>query len=385
MKTGITLQALLTEVTRQSEVKRDFVVGTNRGVRLLSHFPDGAAAAIIANSEGVEPITALHLAGDQQSEVFTVSDHCHSQIAGRLGIPQKYYQRLLTDHPDILRSDVNNLFNREPKTRLVRTLDGNARAFLSDRFRRLDNYEVLENVLPPLVKGDIENRLLSSHVGENSMHLKILFTDESLIREIGLAPNGSPDTVQPYCVLRNSETGMGKLSVKAGFYRDYCTNGCIFGATEAFSWARNHIGGKLVEGTEIEVFTDETQRLQDLTIIAEITDSIRAMVNPETITTMCNRLREIKTGEKVVDSFGAVDQLAIEVGLREPEKLSVLATLLKDDDFSQWGMVNAVTATANQDDISYERAQELEQVGAKIIEFTPRKWHQVASAEKLAA
>ncbi|MBL0089244.1 MAG: hypothetical protein IPP44_22195 [Ideonella sp.] len=33
---------------------------------------------------------------------------------------------------------------------MVRTLDGQARAFLSDRYRRLDNYDLCEHVLPML-------------------------------------------------------------------------------------------------------------------------------------------------------------------------------------------------------------------------------------------
>ena len=33
---------------------------------------------------------------------------------------------------------------------MVRTLDGHARAFLSDRYRRLDNYDLCEHVLPIL-------------------------------------------------------------------------------------------------------------------------------------------------------------------------------------------------------------------------------------------
>ena len=33
---------------------------------------------------------------------------------------------------------------------MVRTLDGQVRAVLSDRYRRLDNYDLAENVLPIL-------------------------------------------------------------------------------------------------------------------------------------------------------------------------------------------------------------------------------------------
>ena len=47
---------------------------------------------------------------------------------------------------------------------MVRTLDGNARAFLSDRYRRLDNYDLLAHVLPMLRElPDARVRILRAH------------------------------------------------------------------------------------------------------------------------------------------------------------------------------------------------------------------------------
>lgn len=133
MKAGQNLEALLTEVIRQNESKRDFVASTREAIRMVP---------------GDEPRIVLLREGSRELERFDVSEHCHRQIAGRLSIPWKYYSRLLQDHADLVIDQVNALFEREPEMRLLRTLDGKARAFLSERYRRLDNAQVLEQVLP---------------------------------------------------------------------------------------------------------------------------------------------------------------------------------------------------------------------------------------------
>jgi len=61
--------------------------------------------------------------------------------------------------PQLLATNVNEWFYSKPERRMVRTLDDHVRAFLSDseaqplradRYRRLDNYELAEAVLPVL-------------------------------------------------------------------------------------------------------------------------------------------------------------------------------------------------------------------------------------------
>lgn len=236
------------------------------------------------------------------------------------------------------------------------------------------------------MNGEIDTMLLSSNVGENAMHLKVLFTDEALKADLGTAPDGTRDEVQPYAVLRNSETGQGSLSFRLGFYRSFCTNGCIFGTEEAFSFSRNHVGGKLSGGANgIEVFSDDTQRKADELIIAEVSDAFRVVSDPARVEQMASKLRALKAGEQVGDAFAAVDALAQELDIRESEKQGILGSFLRDGDMTRWGLLNAVTEQANSDDISYDRAQEIEEVGAQIINLTPASWLKIATAEKVAA
>ena len=396
MKNGMSLESLLSEVIRQKDTKRDFVTSTKDAVRLVDQ--DDSLWIVVMKQ------------GATELERFGISENAHRQIAGRLNIPWKFYSRLLRDHRDLVLMQVNALFEREPETRLLRVLDGDVRAFLSNRYRALDNAEVLEQTLPAIVNGDIETTLLSSNVGENKMHLKVLFTGDDLAIDLGATPHGQRDNgwmsgntdmnaqheviarrdagrdiVRPGFVLSNSETGHGALNVKGFLFRGYCLNGCVWGTEDAFAFSRNHVGGKLTEGQDFEIFTDETKRKQDEVIIAEVSDAMKTMVNPDRVRAMGERLRAIKNGEQVQDAFAAVDALAQEIDIRENEKESILGNFLKDGDFSQWGMVNAVTEMANAEDVSYERATEIENFGAQIIQMNAQRWTKVATAEKIAA
>ena len=73
---------------------------------------------------------------------FGINPLAHQQIASRLGIPIKYYQRMQAEAPALLDENVNNLLEQTPAKRMVRVMDGNVRAFLSDLYRRLDNYSM---------------------------------------------------------------------------------------------------------------------------------------------------------------------------------------------------------------------------------------------------
>jgi hypothetical protein len=378
MKAGLSLEALLTEVVRQKNTRRDFVTSTKDAVRLAltPGFNDGLSLLLLKE-------------GAQELERFAISATAHDQIAAKLGIPSKYYDRLLKDHTDMVVGQVNTLFEREPSARLVRVLDGKVRAFLSDRFLRLDNNEVLEQTLPLIVKGDIATRLISSNVTDNHLYLKVLFTDDKLKQEISTTRGGELRVVRPGFRLSNSETGFGALKINAFFWDSYCENGCVFGMQdflESVSFNRSHLGGRLLEGVNYQVISDETRVLQDQAIISSTKDVMKAIASVEFAAELGKQLRAAANSERVKSAIGAVDLAVKELDLRQGEKESILETFIKDGDYSKWGLASAVTAVANLNDeaVSYERASELENIGAKILSLDLKNWKRFVEAEPIA-
>lgn len=375
MKAGMPLEALLNEVIRQNAAKRDFVTSTKNNVRMVEADDLPRKTAVVLLKEGASEL-----------ERFAITDNAHEQIAARLEIPRKYYFRLLDDHRDLVLHQVNALFEREPSTRLFRVLDGKLRAFLSDRYLRLDNKEVLEQTLPAIVKGEIKTQMLSSNISENSMDLKVVFTDPRLEQEITRKTRtGQPRIVKPGFHMRNSETGNGSLSIQGFFYDSYCLNGCVYNKVEGFEFRRSHLGGRLIEGANYEVISEESRRLEDATIISQVRDVMRAMANPEFAQKMGDVLRAAANTPPAKSPMAAVDLAVKELPILESEKESILTTFLQDGDFSQWGLASAVTAVANRDDVTYERATELENIGGQILSMQLRDWKRFAEAEKVAA
>jgi len=90
-------------------------------------------------------------------------------------IPQKYYGRMIeAKNFDLLAENVNAWLPTEDK-RMIRILDGNIRAILSDRYRVLDNYDLVFLALDEFAKAgaDVHKlNLTESHLFRKSSNPK---------------------------------------------------------------------------------------------------------------------------------------------------------------------------------------------------------------------
>jgi hypothetical protein len=390
----MTLQEMLTEVVEQSERKKDYVADTAETIRMvpMPDFKDGVAL-VLAKHNATPP---LHVAGEPVAipavaplERFEITDHCHAQIAGRLQIPAKYYKRLLADHKDLVIENVNTLFEREPELRMIRTIENKAtglrraRAFLSNSYRRVDNDEILASMLP-IITNEFPTKMLNSHVSEERMHLKCLFEGPEHEVEIpSRRGNGGTESVHAGFEMGNSEVGGGSFYIRGFFWAAYCLNGCVWGGADTVSMRQIHVGAK--QGIPKDfVLSDETKRKEDELIISAGRDVLRHLSSPEFTQQMGSSLRRLAEGKQALDPHKAVETVCTELGIGETHRKSVLESFIKDQDYSQWGMLNAVTQVANTAD-SYEEAQTFEELGGKIINLPANRWNHIAQQVAVAA
>lgn len=373
MHNGMKLEDMLAEVVRHSSAKKDFISNTK----------DHIAMVEMPNA-GFENDLAIVLNNQETSELerFSISENFHKQVAARLKVPSKYYMRLLEDHRELLLQNVNTLFKREPALRMIRTLDGRARAFLSNSFRRVDNEQVLEQTLP-VIRGDFDTKILNTHVDENRMRFKCLFTGDEHRVDLGTTPNGARDLVRSGFEMGNSEVGKGSFYIRGFFYRDYCLNGCVFGTTDTVAYKQIHVGSRLGID-ESMLLSNETMRKEDELIISASRDVLRHLASPDFAQKMGDKLRSLKERAPVANAAAAVESVCNELRLSDGESASVLESFIRDQDYTQWGMVNAVTAVANNV-VDYNRASKLEEMGNKIINLPANQWTRIASLEAIAA
>jgi hypothetical protein len=354
MKTGKSIVELAQELQRRAEAKADYVADTR------------SVAVEVVGEES--PKLALHVEG---AGFFSPTPVAHGQIAAHTEIPKKYYDKMLGEAPDLLVRNVNHWFNEKPTRRMVRTLDGNARAFLSDRYRRFDNEDVAEAVLPVLLESR-EIKVVSCEVTDLRLYIKALFPKIEGEVKVG-------DPVQAGVVISNSEIGLGSLNVSPLVFRLVCTNGMV---RNDYGMNRYHVGRRIDgDGKSVEaLFRDETLAADDKALALKLQDVVRASMDQVQFARMLEDMRKATEGEQIAQPVQAVEVLSKTFGLRENEKNSVLENLIRGGDYSRWGALNAVTAVANTHE-SYDRATELETIGGRILDLKPSEWKSIALAE----
>lgn len=370
MKTGKSLVELAQEIERQQNTKRDFVADT----RKINFAPLGKADADARGHNVVAHLMDTDLGGVGLNSV------AHRQVSEHTGIPAKYYDRMLADHPTLLATNVNTWMHDEPAPRMVRTLDGVMRAFLSDRYRPLENYDLAQAVIPVLLAAKIE--VLSCEVTERRLYIKGV--DARINRDVPSGKNrmgdGSHvifDTCSPAIVISNSEVGMGALSVETAIWTKACTNLAIFGQK---SLRKYHVGGRheLGEGLQ-ELLSSETRAATDKATWMQVTDVVKGAFDEAKFAAMCQDVARMGQDKITADPVKVVELTAKRMGFGEAEKGSILRHLIEGADLSRYGLFNAITRTA-EDLASYDRATEFERAGGQIIELAANDWKELAEA-----
>ena len=355
MKTGRKLENLVSELLRQAQSKRDFLTPAN-----LLHFTcDGLAPALEINMPE-EPVS------------FPLRDTGHQQLAERLEIPKVYYDRMREEAPWLLEENVATWLSRSEKQYLVRTLDGHARAVLSDRYRVLDNDDLANVALPVLVENGFE--IVSAEITERKFYLKAV----SARIQAEVKPG---DVVQAGIVISNSEIGQGTLKIEPLLYFLVCSNGLIM--PEA-SMRRQHVGRYIGELESAEhYYQHETRRADDVAFWLKVRDVLSGMLREPAFTAYLAKLQGAAAQPIAGDPIEVVEVTAKRYRLSDPEKNSVLRHFLGghngQQELTKYGLMQAVTR-ASQDADDYDRASELEQLGGQIIELAPSQWRIIAEA-----
>jgi len=353
MKYGRTLQELAQELDRQVTAKRDYLVDTRNLV--MDSINDGFQMQ-------------MQNSANHSSTIFGVNDIAHRQIGSALKIPAKYYDMMRTENPELLTANVNSWFNKNPMTRMVRTMDGTARAFLSDRYRRIDNYEIAQTVLPILFELD-GAKVESCEVTEQRMYIKVV--NPRLETEV--VPG---DYVQSGMIISNSEVGMGSMAIQPLIYRLACTNGMIVNDAATRKY---HIGRGNQADEDYSLYSDATLEADDKALMLKVRDTVKAVIDEVQFQKVVKMMRDAKEA-KITGRVPQVVELAsADYGFTKKEGDNILEHLIKDGDFTLYGLANAVTRAA-QDVESYDRSTDMESIGYTVLGMSRDRWNKLNSA-----
>ncbi|WP_300606006.1 DUF932 domain-containing protein [uncultured Oscillibacter sp.] len=360
MKQGMTIQDAAKEIMRQSQAKADYLVNT---ANLHMETCDGIPILRLLDESGVDRVEPL--------DILTTA---HRQMSAYLNIPWKYYERMRQEDIGLLAQNVNTWLRKGPEQRMIRTIDGRARAFLSNRYRRIDNIDIARITLP-IIQQMPDAIYESCNLSDDYMFIKVV--NPRLTAEV--VPG---DIVQAGVVISNSETGQGAVCVQPLIYRLVCSNGMVVNEART---RRNHIGRVTSADENLLIYSEATLRADDKAFVMKVQDTVRAAVDEARFTKILDKLRESKDKKlNTADLPGVVKLASSSMGITDAESEGVFQHLIEGTDYSLYGLANAVTRHS-QDVESYDRASKLEEIGYQIITMSPALFQHINQTARMAA
>jgi hypothetical protein len=356
MKQGKTLQELAMELTRIQNSKRDYIVPV-------------ASMGMVHD----ENVTSLEFRDNGAR--FQPSKWAHQQIASYTDVPKQYYDRILSQNPTLLTSCVNHGFQMainnalierkrskgKHESRMIRTIDGSVRGFLSDRYRRLDSYDLFETVYP--VIEDKGFSVTSSDITEKNFYLKVL-TDKIQGEVI-------PGHVVQYgLMVSSSDVGAGSVKIEPLMFELVCKNGMVMEQ----SMRKYHIGKSDTGDSTRELLSDSTKELADKAFWAEVRDVLIGTMRQDEFDFSLNKLREAaKIPIKNMDIPKVVELSMKSTGVSgEKTKGRIIEYLLSGAHgrgMNLWSLANGFTYASQAEEADFDESVELDRAAGKLIEL----------------
>lgn len=310
--------------------------------------------------------------GNLTTEMLTVwpMQQCHDGFAERLGIPTKYYRRMLDDAPNLLVTNVRHwLDDMGDEAHMLRTFrddsgDALGRALLSPRYNAIDHLDLLWGVLEGVRTACPDATISGADLSDKRMRIRISAPQIAVnIRDLvenywpggpGALGNGRSGAEYPLLfaglVASNSETGNGAWTIAPRAIVQVCTNGMT---REVDAVRRIHIGGRLEEGV-INWAADTRQAQIDL-IRNQARDAVSTFLSTDYLDKFRDDLYHA-AGIEVHHAVRAVEHVRRTLSFTEEQGMSILSHFLASGDSSALGLAQAITHEAQtaDDDLAYE-------------------------------
>lgn len=378
MKRNIELPQLVQELQAENLKKLDIVIPSScismkEGRIIVNNCVDNTELGKILHETGI----------DQSSEdgAHHISLQCldtmNSHLADKLGIPSRYYQRMAGEALPLLDSNVSHWLSKQNTNYLLRTFidrkeeNGVARALLSDRFRTLDNYDILMAVLQAINESGLDIKIDEGgcDISDKRLYMRFIcpsieISAPELLRNYrpGGKPNQTGDGIISGFVVSNSEVGAGALSIAARAKILACSNGMIR-TDEKFS--QRHLGAKMEEFSSVD-WSQETKQKNLELIIAQIRDTIKHFVSEDFLGKHIAKVIN-KGKEEIVHPADCIKAVTTSLAIGEEKGNEILNLFLKSGDMTAFGISQAITLFAHTQD-NADTQYELENASVSVLD-----------------
>jgi hypothetical protein len=297
-----------------------------------------------------------------------------------VSVPAVFGRKLIAEQPEIAQEMLRGLLQKSEARRLVRIQDGRIRAFLSDKYRCLDNFDLAAHALD--VASDVGAEPIECSLTDDHFRMKLtcrkfwgeIVQAQDKKNDGGAASmahhfvrsatwNGGSDlpgglgTVFPLVTLSNSETGHGGCNVSLGILHAVCLNGAIVQK----ELAAIHLGGKLESG----LMSNETRQADAKAIYLKARDIFRAAFDEGRFRTMIAGIQE-NAARPIASPRAALDQLIQDTTLAEGHRDAIFDRWFSDYQKTVGGLSGAVSRYS-QEVADPDAAEELEELAGTIL------------------
>lgn len=363
---GRTIEQVAADLQTIRATAQDFKVATS-SIAATGHPDDGSEAG-------------LRIAFDGRQ--FEPTEWCHGQVAQTVGVPAAYYKKLLTENAVLLSGCINHGLMMASQAalrarhvddqRLVRVVGGKCRALLSSRYRRLDNFDLLEAVFPEVIGQGL--KIKEAELTEQRLYIKAV--SDQLTADIKVG-----DPVRYGLIISGSDVGSGAVRVEPYIDRLVCSNGLIRPA----AMRKMHLGR---DDFAMELLSEKTLSMGDAAFWAGVRDIVRGSLRPEMFQRDVELLRAA-AGDVIANyNIPEVVEVTAKVlgidGAQVKEKESIVAYLARGADgagYNRYGLAQAVSFAAHNAK-GYDDAVWFERAASEVLTIGAKDW---AKISKVAA
>lgn len=349
-QSNLDIQQFVEKLQGFQEIKRDIVVPSElikmqeTNIILPQDNTSGGFSDLFANS------------GISRPDLIVSPNHLmHRQLGSRLQIPATYYDRMKVTHPELLAENVNTWLKSFNKNVLVRMYDNgeatSGRAFLSDKFKTLENLDIVMAVLEVVMNSGLKVIPETADISENRIYLRFVCPEVKKSAPELLRNYRNPDTkdindgVMSGFVVRNSEVGQGAFEIMPRAVMLVCKNGMIGERDQGYR--RTHVGAKMDQG-EID-WSSESKELNSSLIKSQIKDVVKHFASHEYLGSFLEKLGAY-SGQKLEHPADATVNAASHLGLGKEAQDKVLSYFINGGDTSALGVSHALTFYAHEQD-----------------------------------
>ena len=291
---------------------------------------------------------------DVAGEAHTLHENAMQQAAALAEVPASYVTLLRHADPELLAHNLTKRFSTRVRDRqLVRSVGTQARAILSDKYRRIDSRPIMET----LAKAAQSHGLVP--MGGSATDLR--FHMRLAIPEVYEVVDG--EFVMFGLNWSNSDFGKGANDISDFFLRVTCNNGAV-----AESLLRQVHLGRRMEMSE-GILSAETLALDTAAAVSACRDVIRTSLNKDRIQERVDVVRRAAAKELAPASVDAF--LRKHLG-KEAVKLARETYLSPDVEMlpqgqNVWRLSNTLSWLANAPDTDRETALDFQALAGRVL------------------